>query len=78
MIVAFRVGEVGFLAYVKALQRLGVLRHAELLNWLTLHGHVLRATEPPLDTGDGVPDSLIAMLLEDLAECAPGNDFDGR
>lgn len=68
MIVARRLGEEGFLTYVKALQRLGVLQHAELLNWLTLHGHVLRATEPPLATGDGVPDSLIAMLLQDLDE----------
>ena len=56
VIVARRVGEEGFLTYVKALHRLGVLQHPELLNWLALHGHVLRATEPPLDAGDGLPD----------------------
>ena len=68
MIVARRLGEEGYVVFLKELHRLGVLQHAELLNWLTLHGHVLRATEPPLDTGDGVPDSFIAMLLEDLTE----------
>ena len=56
MIVARRLGDGGFVNFLKELHRLGVLQHAELLDWLALHGSVLRATEPPLDRGDGVPD----------------------
>lgn len=66
MIVARRLGEEGYVTFLKELQRLGVLQHAELLNWLALHGSVLRATEPPLDTGGGVPDSPIALLVKDV------------
>ncbi len=66
MIVARRLGEDGFVTFLKELQRLGVLQHPELLGWLALHGRVLRIIEPPLDTGDGVPDGLIELLLKDL------------
>jgi hypothetical protein len=54
VIVARRLGEGGYVPFLKELHRLGVLQHAELLTWLELHGRVLRMVEPPLDGGDGV------------------------
>ena len=34
------------------------------LAWLSLHGAVLRATEPSLNRGQGVPDELVERLIE--------------
>jgi hypothetical protein len=60
------VGEDGFVTFLYALLRLGVIDRAELRGWLALHGFVLRLVEPPLDRGDGAPDRLIELLIEDL------------
>ena len=56
-------GGPGFVPYLYVLLRLGVIDRAELRGWLALHGAVIRAIEPPLDTGSGVPDRLIERLL---------------
>ena len=65
---AAHVGGDGFVPYLYGLLRLGVIDRAELRSWLAFHGAVIRWTEPPLDTGGGVPDGLIALLLQDMAE----------
>lgn len=69
--VAGRVGEKGFVAFVKALNRYDVLNHEELLRWLALHGAVMRATEPPLDRGEGVDEDLLRHLEASLSSTAP-------
>ena len=56
------VGEPGFTAYVKQLQRHGVLSREEVRGFLALHGAVLRSSGLPLDRGDGVPDELLDRL----------------
>ena len=68
MIVARRLGEEGYVVFLKELHRLGVLQHAELLGWLELHGRVLCAIERPLDLGDGVPGVVVDELLRGLDE----------
>jgi hypothetical protein len=65
---ATHVGEVGFLEFVHALERLGVLDRNERLAWIQFHGAALRASGTPLDTGHGVPDGLVDRLLEEAAE----------
>ena len=65
---AAHLGEDGFITFLYALVRLGVIDRAELRGWLGLHGAVMRATEPPLDTGSGVPDGLIERLLAEASE----------
>ena len=65
---AAHVGEDGFVPYLYALLRLAVIDRAELRGWLALHGSVLRAIEPPLDQGDGVPDAVVVRLLEEAGE----------
>ena len=55
VVVARRVGELGFVEFAKACHRLEVIDHAELLGWLGLHGAVMRRASRPLDEGDGHP-----------------------
>ena len=66
MIVARRLGEEGFVVFLQELHWLGVLQHAELLAWLSLHGAVLRAIEPPLDDGETFHEERISDLWERL------------
>ena len=65
---AAHVGTPGFVEYVHRLAELGVLDREERLRWVALHGAVLRATEPPLDQGDGVPDGLIEQLIREAGK----------
>jgi hypothetical protein len=65
MLVATRLGDLGFVAFAKGLHRLDVIDHDELLRWLELHGDVIRATEPPLDDGERFDeDALLALARE--------------
>lgn len=65
---AAHLGGDGFVTFLYGLQRVGVIDRAELRGWLGLHGAVIRAVEPPLDTGDGVAPGVVAWLLKDMAE----------
>jgi hypothetical protein len=65
-IVARSVGEPGFVAFAKALERRGVLSPEELRAWLGLHGAVLRARALPLDAGSGIAAELLDRLEEEL------------
>jgi hypothetical protein len=51
ILVAHPLGHVGFVSFVKALHRLGVLDHDELLGWRRLPGQIIRLLETPLDDG---------------------------
>ena len=51
---AHRLGEEGFVAFLTELVCLGVPTGLEKLEWLTLHGAVIRAALPPLDEGSGI------------------------
>jgi hypothetical protein len=59
---AVRIGEEGFVAFLHELRRLGVLTQPDVIAWLALHGAVLRRTESPLDTGEGIPDVSVVRL----------------
>ena len=48
-LVAFRIGEVGYVGYLHELRRLHVLTTEDLLVHLRLHGAVLRITGQPVD-----------------------------
>jgi hypothetical protein len=65
-VVAHHIGEVGFVAFVKACHRLDVLDRGELLRLLGLHGAVLRATHRPLDEGEGIPPEALQALAQVL------------
>lgn len=65
---AAHVGEVGFLEFVHALERLGVLDRNERLAWIQFHGAALRASGAPLVSGHGVPDGLVERLLAEARE----------
>jgi hypothetical protein len=64
VIVARHLGEAGFAFYAKAVHRLGVLSYSELLDWLQLHGGVLRASGPPLDDGETFDEEAFSGLRE--------------
>jgi len=51
MLIAARVGEQGFVQFLHRLHELGVLDRYEVLQWLALHGAVLRL-DPPLDESE--------------------------
>jgi hypothetical protein len=65
---AARLGDAGFLAFVHRLAELGVLDREERLRWVSLHAAVLWATDPPIDTGNGVSDDLVPQLLRKSGE----------
>ena len=45
-------GDEGFVAYIQDAHRCGLLTRSELLDRLTAHGLILRAENPPLDSGE--------------------------
>jgi len=61
-LVAVRLGDEGYVAFLKALHRLDVLDHAELLAWLALHGATMRGTLPPLCSDSAALDALAREL----------------
>jgi hypothetical protein len=65
-LVSREVGQVGFVTYLHALRKLGVLSQPEVLGWLGLHGAVIRRSEAPLDDGSGLDEQALAGLLRDL------------
>jgi hypothetical protein len=64
---AARLGDPGFVSFVLRLHVEDVLDHNELIAWLHLHGAVMRATLPPLDTGEGIPEDALRTLQEEIA-----------
>lgn len=62
-VVARRLGEPGYVRFVKRLAELGVLDREERRGWIALHGAVLRATEPPLDDGTGPDEQALTALV---------------
>jgi hypothetical protein len=65
-LVAHRVGDEGFIRFVRALGRLGVLNGDEVRAWHSLHGATMRAALPPLDAGDGIPDAELGALVQSI------------
>jgi hypothetical protein len=62
---ARELGQEGFVSYLKALRRIGVVDDEEALAWLRLHGWALRASGIPLDEDEGSLDDLAAELEGD-------------
>jgi hypothetical protein len=72
---AHRIGDIGFASFVRALYRLGVVDRDEWLEVVELHRHVMIATLPPLDTGNGCDDQIEALAEELGAEVPAGGNM---
>ena len=68
-LVAYHVGQPGFVAFARALRNAGVLSQGEFLNWLELHGSILRL-DPPLEGEEGFDEDAFAELERALGERA--------
>jgi hypothetical protein len=66
LLIAAPLGAPGFTSFVKGLERVGVLSRVERLEWIRLHGAVVRASGLPLDPGDGVSQELLDRLEEEF------------
>jgi hypothetical protein len=60
------VGEPGFCAYVRDLDRLGVVSRDERLAWIRLHGAVLRCMEPALENEQTFDEAVFLELKLEL------------
>jgi len=61
-LVAVQIGTLGFVAFAKGLERLGVIDREELLGLLRLHSAIVRATEEPLDDGERFDEETFSRL----------------